>query len=94
MTRTHRLKTHPSYFKAVWHGLKPFEVRLNDRHFQVGDYLLLEEWDPETEAHTGYVMHKRISYLLDDPAYCKEGYVIMGMADGARGREAPGLIGD
>ena len=44
--RTHRLKVHPSAFKATLAGLKPWEYRLNDRDYMVGDHLRLEEWDP------------------------------------------------
>jgi hypothetical protein len=30
-----------------------FTLRRNDRDFQVGDQLLLREWDPEIESFTG-----------------------------------------
>lgn len=42
----HKLKTWPIYFDALWRKLKPFEVRLNDRLFQVNDTLLLQEFEP------------------------------------------------
>lgn len=40
---THDLKILPRYFDAVEDGSKPFEVRRNDRDYQVGDILLLRE---------------------------------------------------
>lgn len=44
MTRpTHRLKTDPEAFAAVLSGAKTFEIRFNDRNYQVGDGLLLQE---------------------------------------------------
>lgn len=42
----HRLKTWPGFFTAVRDGDKTFELRRNDRDFQTGDLLLLQEWDP------------------------------------------------
>lgn len=40
---THRIKIDTTYVDAVLSGLKPFEVRKNDRAYQVGDYLLMAE---------------------------------------------------
>ena len=33
---THELKTYPKYFQETIEGNKPFEIRKNDRNFQVG----------------------------------------------------------
>jgi hypothetical protein len=41
---THSLKVEPPYFTAVFEGDKPFEVRKNDRAYQRGDLLILNEW--------------------------------------------------
>ncbi len=45
---THCLKTWPEYFDLVECGLKTFEIRENDRNFQVGDTLILMKYDPST----------------------------------------------
>lgn len=44
---THHLKTKPKYFQAVINGKKPFEIRFNDRNFQVSDRVILEEYTSE-----------------------------------------------
>lgn len=41
---THSLKVVPPYFQAVFDQDKTFEVRRNDRGFQRGDLLILNEW--------------------------------------------------
>lgn len=44
MSRQHHyLKTETAYYQAVEKGLKKFELRKNDRNFQVQDWLHLEE---------------------------------------------------
>lgn len=47
--KTHTLKTLPVYFDAVERGDKTFELRNNDRDFQTGDTLILEEFDPNAK---------------------------------------------
>jgi hypothetical protein len=49
MTQTHELKTWPEFFEEVRNGNKPFEYRLNDRDYKVGDVLHLREWVPPTD---------------------------------------------
>lgn len=73
----HRVKTEPKYFADSMNGLKDFEVRWNDRNYQVGDLLELEEWT--AEGNTGKTLTRRIKYILNDPRFCKEGYVVLGL---------------
>ena len=47
--KVHALKTIQPYYNDVWRGDKTFEVRYDDRGFQVGDLLKLEEYDPKTK---------------------------------------------
>lgn len=73
----HALKTLPQFFEASAEGIKSFEVRKNDRPYQPGDYVALNEWNGE--QYTGrFTLHK-IVYILSDPEYCKQGYVVLGL---------------
>lgn len=76
----HELKILPEYFQAVWNRTKTFEVRKNDRNYAVGDELFLREWAPDT-GYTGSGLVRRVSYILEDSEYVKEGFVILGLAD-------------
>ena len=73
----HALKTLPQFFEASAEGIKSFEGRKNDRPYQPGDYVALNEWNGE--QYTGrFTLHK-IVYILSDPEYCKPGYLILGL---------------
>jgi len=78
MRNYHLLKTVQPYFDDVADFKKTFEVRKNDRNFQVGDRLFLQEFIPP-ETHTGRELRAEIIYILDDSQYCKDGYVVLGI---------------
>ena len=77
--KIHDLKILPRYFDLVKRGIKNFEVRKNDRDFEVGDMLELLEWDDKEHKYTGRNERRKIIYILNDIDYCKEGYVILGL---------------
>jgi Domain of unknown function (DUF3850) len=62
---THSLKIWPEFFAPVLDGSKKFEIRINDRHFKVGDILNLREYDDRKGTYTGRSVMKRISYILE-----------------------------
>ena len=43
--QTHELKILPQYFEAVKSGHKNFELRKDDRNYQVWDLITLREFD-------------------------------------------------
>lgn len=67
----------PEYFEAVIRGKKTFEIRKDEDDIQVGDAIILKEWDGE--KYTGRVTGRNISYVLRNvPQYgLSEGYCIM-----------------
>jgi len=74
----HELKTWPEYYSEVLWGNKKFEVRKNDRKFQVNDVLLVKEYDPYIQEYTHREMTVKVDYILDGGSHgLEEGYVIM-----------------
>lgn len=63
--KTHEVKSWPEFFEAVAAGVKSFELRKNDRHYQPGDILVLKEWNPNTQEYTGRQLRKRINYVFE-----------------------------
>lgn len=79
MSRQHHyLGILPQYYRAIEQGKKTFEVReKRDRNFQEYDILhLLEELGGE---RSGREIIAEVTYVLDDPRFCKEGFVVMGI---------------
>lgn len=76
----HPLKCWPGFFQDVLAGTKPFEVRReDDKHFQIGDTLILREWDPETNEYTGRELEKRVTYVLRDWGGIRTGFAVLGL---------------
>lgn len=71
----HFIKIMPEYYRAIERKEKTFEVRRNDRSYQKYDVLHLQEW--AGDAYTGREITAEVTYILDNPDYCKEGYVVM-----------------
>jgi len=69
---THDLKIKQEYAEKYHSGLKPWELRKNDRNFKVGDVLWF------TIIETGDVYSRTIIYLFEGGEYgLKKGYCIM-----------------
>lgn len=81
MKTTHHIKTWPVFFGAVLSGAKTFEIRKDDRDYQRGDWLCLEEYDPETQAYTGAACMRRVTYCMRDLNFVKDGFVVMGLEE-------------
>lgn len=76
----HQLKTVAPHFQLLWDKKKTFEIRKDDRNFQVGDLLFLREYDVNSDINGGYTGRchiEKISHILRDapeyglaPGYC------------------------
>jgi hypothetical protein len=88
----HELKTDPLMYQVVWEGRKQFEVRRDDRGYQIGDTLYLRE-----TTHTGSEMRNGaplvytgretshgVGYILRGPSYgLEKGWAILGFTASA-----------
>ncbi len=79
--KTHFIKTWPAYFERVLEGQKAFEVRKNDRDYQVGDILVLEWFDPElqpTRHQRPDRLFREVTYILHGGQFgIEHGYCVM-----------------
>lgn len=75
--KEHHLKTDQGVFQASLDGKKPYELRFDDRGFEVGDILCLEETqftgeemkDGKPLVYTGRVLRREVIHILRGPIY-------------------------
>jgi predicted RNA-binding protein with PUA-like domain len=75
--RVVELKTWKEFFKPIEDGVKSWEIRNNDRNFQVGDMLILWEYDKETQKYTGRFLIRRVTLVAENLPWLQSGYVCM-----------------
>ena len=79
--KAHVLKTETEYYQVRERGLKTFEIRKNDRDYQVGDHITLQEVVRDARAvPTGRLSGPfEVVYILHDYAHLgiKQGYCIL-----------------
>lgn len=79
----HKLKTWMPYFDDIKAGIKTFEVRKNDRNFQISDKLLLQEYDQEKKVYTGREVCVEVSYILLGGSFgIDSGFCVLGIVSG------------
>ncbi|WP_019177779.1 DUF3850 domain-containing protein [Methanomassiliicoccus luminyensis] len=77
MTKVHELKVLPEYFLAVSERKKTFELRRDDRGYEIGDKLWLREWDGV--AYSGRSIVCNVTYILRRFQGLDEDYAILGI---------------
>jgi len=76
----HRLKIKQCYLCRIVEGSKTFDVRLNDRDYQVGDiivFLPLEDKNYNAYDIVSPIPEYRINYILSNFHGLREGYVCL-----------------
>jgi hypothetical protein len=61
--KTIEKKIWSEYFDAVANGDKNFELRLADWEIDIGDTLILKDWNPKTKEYTGRQIERTVTYL-------------------------------
>lgn len=95
--REHHLKVVDPYYRPLATDEKTFEVRKDDRDFQVGDVLHLHWWHPESctddcpaseyatcPAYVGSSRTKRVTFVYSgDPRFggIEPGHVVLGLGE-------------
>jgi ParB family chromosome partitioning protein len=74
--KEHDIKLAAMYFGDVQSGKKSFELRKNDRHYKVGDFLNMHEYSDGKD--TGRSIYAEIVYMIEDYNGLEEGYCILG----------------
>jgi hypothetical protein len=76
----HELKCWRQFFHEITAGVKTFEIRRNDRGFQLDDTLHLREYDRFDKSYTGEECSVKVTYILyGDFEGLQPGYVAMGI---------------
>ncbi len=57
-------KIWPEFFQEVLKGNKNFEIRLADFKCNIGDTLVLREWDSNKKEYTGRFIEKEVTYVF------------------------------
>lgn len=72
----HYLKTVQPFFNEVKKGIKTFEHRRNDRNFQVGYEVILQEYDMMHNSFSGEEIKVTITYVLTNRAGLDDNFCI------------------
>lgn len=71
----HHIKIWPRFYDEVAGGQKTSQLRRDDRNYNIGDQLTMEEYDPELEIYTGRTVRAFVTDKITDcvgliPEYC------------------------
>ena len=70
MRKEHKVKSWRHFYEAIYEGKKTHDLRLNDRDYNVGDILVLQEYDNIKGEYTGSQLKAEITYMTDNRIPC------------------------
>ena len=76
----HEIKLNREFCEDVYNGAKQFEIRKNDRQYEVGDIIKFIPWEPHSEASFKHPIKQNayiIKYILRGGYGLKDGYIAM-----------------
>lgn len=68
--RTHIVKSWPQFFGPICAGRRTHELRKNDRNYQVGDLMELNEFLPDKQTYTGHKCLVEITSITSNQEPC------------------------
>lgn len=68
----HELKSWTHLFEEIRTGIKTHELRKNDRHYAIGDILVLHEYDPIEKKFSGRTLKLTVTYVTSIDVPCAE----------------------
>lgn len=81
--KIHELKLEKEYFTLLYANVKMYELRKNDRNFEIGDVLILAEIEPKDLSFTGMKLQRKVTHVLkgkDAERFgLKKGYCILSL---------------
>jgi hypothetical protein len=86
--KKHDLKVWMNYYEDIETEKKNFELRYNDRNFQVGDKLILREYNEKENYYTDRSVIRKIGYILSDTTFgLKDNWIVIGFEPVSKGNE-------
>lgn len=86
LPKWHYVKSWQHFYQAIKRGEKLHDLRKNDREYNVGDILVLQEYDFATGRYTGESIQAEITYITDNRVPCafssavlEKGYSILSL---------------
>lgn len=68
--KEHRVKSWSHLFVPIVEGRKVHDLRVDDRGFEVGDIMVLQEYDVISGTYTGRETRREITYITSDKFPC------------------------
>ncbi|WP_065755239.1 DUF3850 domain-containing protein [Bradyrhizobium paxllaeri] len=88
LDRVHHVKCWRVFFDDMQTGRKSFDVRRDDRDYQIGDIMNFKEWAPAETRYTGRETRKLITYIVHAGegsfaplAGLKPGFCVLGLVE-------------